>query len=70
MRCGRPALILLPKEKTCSFCNLRICYKCHERLTGPYKSDLRLLMENMELDMHKEKQKDKDKDKGKQKDSA
>ncbi|KAI1772395.1 hypothetical protein F4818DRAFT_425804 [Hypoxylon cercidicola] len=53
-------------RKTCSFCNLRICFKCHERLTGPYKCDLKALMDNMELDVHKEKQKEK----GKQKDVA
>ncbi|XXG96592.1 hypothetical protein Hte_002880 [Hypoxylon texense] len=48
-------------RKTCSFCNLRICFKCHERLTGPYKSDLKTLMDNMEVDVHKEKQKEKGK---------
>ncbi|KAI1762520.1 hypothetical protein GGR53DRAFT_417387 [Hypoxylon sp. FL1150] len=53
-------------RKTCSFCSLRICFKCHERLTGPCKSDLKLLMESMEQDTHEEKQMDK----GKQKDAA
>ncbi|KAK6952883.1 hypothetical protein Daesc_005180 [Daldinia eschscholtzii] len=42
-------------RKTCSWCNLRICFGCHERLTGPYKSDLRLLMENMEVDQRRSK---------------
>ncbi|KAI4863034.1 hypothetical protein F4820DRAFT_428456 [Hypoxylon rubiginosum] len=53
-------------RKTCSFCSLRICFRCHERLMGPYKSDLKALMDNMEVDVHKEKQKEK----GKQKDAA
>ncbi|KAI2626593.1 hypothetical protein GGR54DRAFT_477618 [Hypoxylon sp. NC1633] len=48
-------------RKTCSWCNLRICFKCHERLTGPYKSDLRLLMQNMEMDQYEEKRREKGK---------
>lgn len=53
-------------RKTCSFCNLRICFKCQERLTGSYKSDLKSLMANMELDVHQEKQREK----GKQREAA
>ncbi|KAI1374580.1 hypothetical protein F4677DRAFT_161661 [Hypoxylon crocopeplum] len=48
-------------RKTCSWCNLRICFKCHERLMGPYKSDLKLLMQNMEADQHEEKRREKGK---------
>ncbi|KAI1805650.1 hypothetical protein F4811DRAFT_212600 [Daldinia bambusicola] len=44
-------------RKTCSWCNLRICFGCHERLTGPYKSDLKLLMEHMEVDQQRGKEK-------------
>ncbi|KAI1464967.1 uncharacterized protein F4812DRAFT_146883 [Daldinia caldariorum] len=44
-------------RKTCSWCNLRICFGCHERLTGLYKSDLKLLMENIELDQRSGKEK-------------
>ncbi|KAI0851762.1 hypothetical protein F5Y00DRAFT_216964 [Daldinia vernicosa] len=42
-------------RKTCSWCNLRICFECHERLMGIYKSDLKLLMDNMEVDQRREK---------------
>ncbi|KAI2782844.1 hypothetical protein F4815DRAFT_460942 [Daldinia loculata] len=42
-------------RKTCSWCNLRICFGCHERLMGIYKSDLKLLMDNMEVDQRREK---------------
>ncbi|KAI2639560.1 hypothetical protein GGS26DRAFT_273659 [Hypomontagnella submonticulosa] len=48
-------------RKTCSWCNLRICFKCHERLMGPYKADLRLLMANMERDQLEEVRRDKGK---------
>lgn len=48
-------------RKTCSWCNLRICTKCHERLTGPYKSDLRILMEKMEIDQYEDKRREKGK---------
>ncbi|KAI1413735.1 hypothetical protein F5Y13DRAFT_160956 [Hypoxylon sp. FL1857] len=48
-------------RKTCSWCNLRICFKCHERLTGPYKSDLQMLMQNMETDQLEEKRREKGK---------
>ncbi|KAI8959405.1 hypothetical protein F5Y11DRAFT_304475 [Daldinia sp. FL1419] len=42
-------------RKICSWCNLRICVGCHERLIGPYKSNLKLLMDNMEVDQRREK---------------
>ncbi|KAI0121986.1 hypothetical protein F4814DRAFT_195257 [Daldinia grandis] len=42
-------------RKTCSWCNLRICFGCHERLISTYKSDLKLLMDNMEVDQRREK---------------
>ncbi|KAI0841783.1 hypothetical protein F5Y06DRAFT_199105 [Hypoxylon sp. FL0890] len=48
-------------RKTCSWCNLRICFKCHERLTGPYKSNLQTLMQNMEADQLEEKRREKGK---------
>ncbi|KAI0180941.1 hypothetical protein GGR52DRAFT_522276 [Hypoxylon sp. FL1284] len=47
-------------RKTCSFCSLRICFKCHERLMGPYKADVGALMRNMAADLQKEKGKQKD----------
>ncbi|KAI0386130.1 hypothetical protein F5Y04DRAFT_116313 [Hypomontagnella monticulosa] len=48
-------------RKTCSWCNLRICFKCQERLMGPYKADLRLLMENMDRDQLEDKRREKGK---------
>lgn len=62
-------------RKTCSFCSLRICFKCHERLTGVYKYDLKELINNLDIDQHIEKLKEKDRlekeqEKGKQKDAA
>ncbi|KAI1384606.1 uncharacterized protein F4822DRAFT_367924 [Hypoxylon trugodes] len=48
-------------RKTCAWCNLRVCFKCHERLMGPYKADLKLLMENMETDQHDDKRREKGK---------
>ncbi|KAI0901482.1 hypothetical protein F4806DRAFT_489959 [Annulohypoxylon nitens] len=48
-------------RKTCSWCNLRVCYGCHERLMGRYKAELRLLMQNMELDQLEEKRREKGK---------
>ncbi|KAI1102841.1 hypothetical protein F4804DRAFT_251029 [Jackrogersella minutella] len=51
-------------RKTCSWCNLRICYKCHDRLMGPYKADLRLLMQNMETDQLEDKRREKGKQPG------
>ncbi|OTA91590.1 hypothetical protein M434DRAFT_397109 [Hypoxylon sp. CO27-5] len=48
-------------RKTCSWCNLRICFKCQERLTGPYKSNLQALMQNMEADQLEERRREKGK---------
>ncbi|KAI1458298.1 hypothetical protein F4805DRAFT_144753 [Annulohypoxylon moriforme] len=48
-------------RKTCSWCNLRVCYGCHERLMGRYKADLRTLMQNMETDQIEEKRREKGK---------
>ncbi|KAI0883602.1 uncharacterized protein GGS22DRAFT_167515 [Annulohypoxylon maeteangense] len=48
-------------RKTCSWCNLRVCYGCHERLMGRYKADLRMLMQNMETDQIEEKRREKGK---------
>ncbi|KAI1213272.1 uncharacterized protein F4807DRAFT_257095 [Annulohypoxylon truncatum] len=48
-------------RKTCSWCNLRVCYGCHERLMGRYKADLRALMQNMETDQIEEKRREKGK---------
>ncbi|KAI2470400.1 hypothetical protein F4781DRAFT_390808 [Annulohypoxylon bovei var. microspora] len=51
-------------RKTCSWCNLRVCYGCHERLMGRYKADLRMLMQNMEADQLDEKRREKGKQTG------
>ncbi|KAI1089689.1 hypothetical protein F5B19DRAFT_485069 [Rostrohypoxylon terebratum] len=48
-------------RKTCSWCNLRVCYGCHERLMGRYKAELRMLMQNMEADQLDEKRREKGK---------
>ncbi|OTB08392.1 hypothetical protein M426DRAFT_183262 [Hypoxylon sp. CI-4A] len=48
-------------RKTCSWCNLRVCFKCHERLMGPYKGSLQTLMEKMEIDQLEDNRRSKGK---------
>ncbi|KAI5855586.1 hypothetical protein GGS23DRAFT_589476 [Durotheca rogersii] len=38
-------------RRTCAFCSLRICIKCHEQLMLTHNSDLKALMGNMQTDL-------------------